>query len=56
MRISAIHQCVTYTVRHSFLTSFVYNREMPGNTSGEPMKETVVLENIANRPSLGYDK
>ena len=47
---------VMYTVRHSFLTSFVYNREMPGNTSGEPMKETVVLENIANRPSLGYDK
>ena len=51
-----LHQCVTYTVRHSFLTSFVYNREMPGNTSGEPMKGTAELENIASRPSLGYDK
>ena len=51
-----VHQCVTYTVRHSFLTSFVYNREMPGNTSGEPMKGTAELENIASRPSLGYDK
>ena len=50
-----VHEYVTYTSR-SFLTSFVYYREMPDNTSGEPMKGNAVLENLANRPSLGYDK
>ena len=48
------------SVRHVYCTSLnsflAYNREMPGNTSGEPMKGTAVLENLANRPNLGYDK
>ena len=63
MQQSELRVCVRTSVRHvyctslnSFLTLFVYNREMTGNTSDEPMKGTAVLENLANRPSLGYDK